>query len=116
MVVEIFIARYKAVDALAKQLWERMLHIALISMIGEAVRKAIGDAQALVELADEQQSPFVAEMAAAEISLKFTASEILKIERWMATVCQSLVLSFGFANSMADMLLAILNTKLAQGP
>jgi hypothetical protein len=25
-----------------------------------------------------------------------------------------LVLSFGFANSMADMLLAILNTKLAQ--
>ena len=54
-----------------KQLWERVLHIALISMVCEALDELVGDAEPLVKLADEQEAAFITEVSATEVSLKF---------------------------------------------
>lgn len=67
----------------------------------------------MVEFTDEQEAALVAQIATAEVGLKFAAAEVLKVEGVGVTVCQSLVLSCGFANPTSNITSDILNTKLA---
>ena len=43
-------------------------------MVIEASDELVGDAEPLIELADEQEAAFVAEVPTAKVSLKFAAS------------------------------------------
>jgi hypothetical protein len=74
VVVEIFKSSDEGIDTLAQQLQERMLDVALISMVSEASGELVGDAEPLVELTNEQEATFIAEVPTAKVSLKFAAS------------------------------------------
>jgi hypothetical protein len=90
VIVDVLIPQRDAQDALAQHDRQCMLDVALLARIGEALSELLTQALGAVRLAQQQAATIAGEMAAGEIDLDTSASQPLKIETLLITVCRRL--------------------------
>ena len=87
VIIEILVAEGECVDALGEQLAHAVNHQFGNAAIGETSGQRAGDAEARIDLAQQQSAAIRAEQTAGKIGDQFAAMKFLKKERLAETLC-----------------------------
>ena len=88
VIIEVFVTQRLAVDALSQQLLELVIHKAGIALVVETLGQRAREAQAVIGLTQEQRAAVGGEHAAGKIGHDLAATEVLKEQRLVVTVCR----------------------------
>ena len=88
VVVEILVAQGDGLHALRQKFGQRVLDVARVALVAETRRQSRGQPQPLIERAQEKRAAVAAERAAGEIGHDGAATEGLKLDRCLLTVCR----------------------------
>jgi len=88
VIVEVFVTQGQPLKALREQFFQLVIDKARVSLIVEALGQRAHDAQAAVDLAQQQRAAVGGERAAREIGHDFSGTQVLKEQRLVVTVCR----------------------------
>jgi hypothetical protein len=87
VVIEVFITKYQAVDALSDEVFKRMFDQRRVTEIFEASSELRDDVTARFELTQKDSSAVRGDSTAVEVSHNIAASNSLKVQRSVPTLC-----------------------------
>lgn len=87
MVVEVLVAQAEAVDALGQEVAQGMGDASGIAVVGEAPGEALEEAEAALDLPQEQRPGVGGDLAPVELGQDGTRTEPLEADRRVATLC-----------------------------
>src|SRR5208337_2082915 len=90
VIVEILIAQHQPIQALVQQLFQGVIAIAHVPPVDEGPGQTPGQPQTLVQLAHQQDSAVVGQIAPRKIRLHFARPQGLKEHQLVITVCRIL--------------------------
>lgn len=88
VIVEVFLTQGQPVQALGQELFHGMVHIRLRARIVEAPGQGSRQAQARIDLAQEQRAAIAGECPAGKIRDHFARTQVLKEQRLVLTLCR----------------------------
>jgi hypothetical protein len=87
VIVAILVAQRQGAEPLGKQLGQPVVAVARVTPVGEGFRQRARQAEAAINLAQQQRAAVAGEVAAGKISDDLAGAEVLKEQRLMVTVC-----------------------------
>ena len=78
VIIDVFIAQGRCVDALTQQLFDGMFHPKRVATIAKALGQGPSQAQSEVHLAQQERAGIAGESAAAKVCLHPASSQVIK--------------------------------------
>ena len=88
VIVEILVAQRQAIDALREQLRDRVIDKPSVPLVRKTARQRARQAQTGVDLLQQQRAAIAGQRAPGKIGHHFPATEVLKLERSLLTLCR----------------------------
>ena len=89
MIVEVLATQRQTVEPLGQQLGHGVIDIAGVARVVKAAGQRAGQAQAVIDLAEQEHAAVAGEIPGGELGDDLAGTEVLKEQRLVVTVCRA---------------------------